>query len=285
MAGCCWAGLSSASCTTRSNWRAAADSADFPFVAMHYVNAGATPEQQLENILNVVSPATALVLDVESGSGTVDDVTALYNLLIKAGYHIPFVYLPEWYWKEGMGSPDLSHLPPLWASRYVSGSGRPQDLLGQVPISWWAGYGNSNPILLQYTNSGVVPNQTLGDFSLFNGDAAQFRRFLDSANFTYPPEDDTMITGTLAASLAGTRHTITIPVGRQVEVTMSCDGTASFTNIFAWIAPAGGNGWSSGAVKMSDQGAYSFRPPKGTAKLDVQYKADSEIDYVVDVVG
>jgi hypothetical protein len=256
----------------------------FPFVAMHYVNAGATVDAELANILSVVDKATPLVLDIEAGSGSIDHVKALYQKLIAAGYHIPFVYLPEWYWASAMGSPDLSSLPPLWASRYVSNTGAPQSLSGQVPISWWAGYGNNVPALLQYTDKATITGQTIGDMSLFTGDLAQFLRYLDPANFTYPADEDNMITGSLPAG-QNTRKDIVIPVGRQVEVTLACDGSLSISNIYGWIAPEGGNGFSTGAVNVPDKGAYSFRPTKGTAKLDVQYTASAPVDYVVDIVG
>lgn len=186
-----------------------------PFCAMHYQEEVTSVSSEMANISKVISRDTAIVVDVEKNSGDITHTRALVNALTAAGYHVPFVYLPEWYWEQ-IGKPSLVGLPPLWASHYVPGSGDPRSLFSGVPISWWDGYGGNAPILLQFTQSGKAPGGTIGDFSLFNGTSDQFVRYLNTDNFSYPNAGDKLT------------DNVMVPKGKNVHVAVTCAGYSKF---------------------------------------------------------
>lgn len=188
---------------------------EIPFCAMHYQEAVSSVESELANITRTVTKDTAIVIDVEKNSGDPVHTFNLVRALTATGYHVPFTYLPEWYWNQ-IGKPDLSTLPPLWASHYVPGKGDPRQLFKGVPISWWDGYGGNAPMLLQFTRSGSLPGGTMGDYSLFNGTKEQFARFLDPSHFIYPNLGDTLT------------ENIMIPWGKNVHIAVTVAGYSKF---------------------------------------------------------
>lgn len=96
--------------------------------------------------------------------------------------------------------------------------------------------------------------------------------------------EDEMFTFSLPAAPAGSRFALAIPVSRQCEVTLACDGEAALTE-YGWISPDGGNGFKEENVALHDHGAHSFQPWKGTAKVDILYTSNAVINGVVDVIG
>ncbi len=75
-------------------------------------------------------------------------------------------YLPHWFW----GEQDTTFVDYLWASDYVLGQGRPQDLYQHVVPAQWAPYGGRAPALLQFTSSATVPGVNgLVDCSVYEG--------------------------------------------------------------------------------------------------------------------
>lgn len=151
-----------------------ADEFKIPVAAYHYVRAASSMESQVALISKTVPKNVPMILDIERGSGDqvhvwVDMITALRN----HGYVVPMIYLPRWYWVE-IGQPGLGELPPLWGSRYVSGSGYGSDLFRQVPASWWSGYGNNFVGMLQFSSQvtvgGLPPNVDVNAFVGSTGD-------------------------------------------------------------------------------------------------------------------
>lgn len=267
---------------------------DIDFMAMHYQDADYTDQQELDNIRRVVHPSIPLVLDVEDGSGKVDRTRWLHQKLIEYGYHIPFLYLPEWYWERpDVGKPDLSGLPPLWASHYVTGTGDPRQLFKKVPITWWNGYGNNNPMLLQYTSKGVLPGQTMGDYSIFNGDRAQFQRFLNRDNFDYTTDEDVMITAPAGQDthvdliVAGKRKLyIGCSLGQHVDITAIVAFPETNGGTPVWLFDGHGDGQDKPATETFtiDDG----RPgpvvdlPGNAVSVSIRYS--SELDFAVGAV-
>lgn len=96
--------------------------------------------------------------------------------------------------------------------------------------------------------------------------------------------EDEMFTFSLPTNSTGGRFALTLPVGRACQVTLSTDGEATLTE-YGWVSPSGGNGFSETNVALHDQGAHAFSPPKGTGKVDIQYKSDAPINGVVDIIG
>jgi hypothetical protein len=88
-------------------------------------------------------------------------------------------YIPHWYW----GTRSTRFVDVLWASNYVTGTGRPATLYAKVTPSQWAPYGGRAPALLQFTNAATVPGVAgRVDCSAFRGTAARLRdRLLPNA--------------------------------------------------------------------------------------------------------
>lgn len=132
-----------------------------------------------------------VMLDWEDGSGDGNFLKACYGAFTDAGYYVWGVYVPSWYWKE-QGSPDLSGLPPLIASRYADM--KPGSLASEyasTPESYWLGYGNNTPRMVQFTSSLRLPPYPANNL---DGDAFKGTR-ADLANWWNPstplPENTT----------------------------------------------------------------------------------------------
>lgn len=120
--------------------------------AYHYQETSGVVEQ-VEHIKSVVPTDVPVIIDVERGSGGVNITKALVTRLEAEGYTVPFVYIPRWYWRE-IGSPDMSGLPPLWASWYPDYVARPREqALAMVPASAWSPYGGLNVAIMQFTST------------------------------------------------------------------------------------------------------------------------------------
>jgi hypothetical protein len=138
-------------------------------VAYHYVRANATAAAQVANVARVVPRDVPVIPDVEAGSGGVALVRELVDRLRAAGYRVPLLYLPRWYWQQ-IGSPSLAGLPPLWSSRYpdiVVGS--LADEWADVPGQYWNGYGGLGVAVLQFTSSASIAGHRPIDANAFRG--------------------------------------------------------------------------------------------------------------------
>lgn len=136
--------------------RSAALDAGLLFAAFHYVNQGSPVGDEIRHIERTVSKDTPLILDVEASSGGIQRTRTIVDSLQSDGWTVPLLYLPEWYWRDHLGSPSLAGLPPLWASSYVNGRGYGSDLFQSVPASWWDPYGDNNIEVLQYSSTAVI---------------------------------------------------------------------------------------------------------------------------------
>lgn len=255
---------------------------NMPFMAMHYQNAGSSVQDEMENIRAHVSRDTALVLDVEKNSGDIMRTRDLYSRCVSAGYHVPFLYCPKWYWSS-LGSPSLRNLPSLWASHYVSGSGDPRTLMRNVPVSWWEPYGENGPMLLQFTSSGRLPGTTVGDYSLFTGDQAQLRRFLDPNNFAYTSKEaETM----LIPKGENASFPIAVPPSKQVDLVVAPGNSpVDVLHVYTWgDTPDQGTGYDA-HFDVQVREFQSFPIPKGTGKVDLQYTAEEDFSVALDVRG
>jgi lysozyme len=115
----------------------------------------------------------AIALDFERSSGGSPTLAQAQDCAaeLRALYpgHPLGGYCPHWY----TGGEDLSFCDWLWASEYVSGSGDPGMLYGQVPAAWWAPYGGRTPLMLQFTaDASIAGVSGAVDCSAFHGDAA-----------------------------------------------------------------------------------------------------------------
>ena len=124
--------------------------------AYHYVRSTASVASQVANVSRVVPKDVPVIPDVETGSGSLQLTRDFIAGLQAAGYRVPLMYLPRWYWQQ-IGSPSLTGLPTLWSSRYPDNiQGSLDSEYSQVPASYWSGYGGLGVTVLQFTSSAKV---------------------------------------------------------------------------------------------------------------------------------
>lgn len=177
--------------------------------AYHYVRSNATVAAQVMNVVRTISKDVPVILDVEANSGGVGPVREMVAALRAAGYTVPLLYLPRWYWQQ-IGSPSLVGLPPLWSSRY------PDNVVGTlageyaaVPASYWNGYGGLGVTVLQFTSSARVAGHQPLDANAFQGTREQLAAVLGE-------EDDVSWNDTWTFTPAGSTTPISVKFGDMV---------------------------------------------------------------------
>ncbi|EIF00152.1 glycoside hydrolase family 25 protein [Saccharomonospora glauca] len=164
-----------------------------PFAAYHYQRSGASAAAQVAHVRKVVSPTIPVIPDVEANSGSISLTRDIVARLRAAGYSVPLLYLPRWYWQQ-IGSPSLAGLPPLWSSRYPDNViGDIRDEYADVPPHFWDGYGGLRVAVLQFTSSARVAGRAPIDGNAYRGTLAQLRAlFRSSGAPATPQQEDTM---------------------------------------------------------------------------------------------
>lgn len=150
--------------------------------AYHYVEGSDSAASQVEWIKQHVPRTVAVIPDVEDGSGGVALLRDIVALLRAAGYRVPMIYLPRWYWQQ-IGSPSLAGLPPLWSSRYPDNQqGTILDEYADVPARYWDGYGGLPVAMLQFSSSGIVASYGPLDLNAFRGTKAELKQLLSGTS-------------------------------------------------------------------------------------------------------
>lgn len=159
--------------------------------AYWYQRSNASAAAHVAKIQAVVPKDVPVILDVESSSGGVPLTRDIIARLNSAGYKTPLLYLPKWYW-QGLGSPSLAGLPPLWSSRY------PDNVIGllasewaQVPSSYWTGYGGLDVGILQFTSSARIAGYAPLDASAYRGTRDQLATLLGGGGSATPSVNPT----------------------------------------------------------------------------------------------
>lgn len=142
----------------------------------HYLNAGNESAQARVFADQLAQAGVPGMLDVENGSGGVNNVRMFLDAAMAYGAQVPLVYLPHWYWQQ-IGSPSLTGLPPLWASSYVSAGGFASALYGAVASSCWNGYGGLGVEVLQFTDKANVAGRQI-DANAYRGGRGEFTALL-----------------------------------------------------------------------------------------------------------
>lgn len=159
--------------------------------AYHYVN-GNDAEGQVRNIISMVSTDTPIILDVEWISATqevihVDTIWAMVRGLGREGYRVAFSYIPEWYWRDWMGKPDLTGLPLNWRSWYPDNVVRTGIQTLKLIPDWVFTdmIGGLATAIVQITSSGRVGNYPNGkiDLNAFRGSIDLLRNLLEGMRF------------------------------------------------------------------------------------------------------
>ncbi|MDI9900265.1 GH25 family lysozyme [Rhodococcus sp. IEGM 1409] len=142
------------------------------FGSYHYVKSADSARAQVDRYESVEPDRSIpVMLDHELSSGDVGVLRAVLAEFVARGYRVNLVYLPRWYWSGHIGSPDLSGLPPLMASNYVTGGGFASvlyDRAGGDGSPRWDGYGNNSVAVLQFSDQGRVADYSL-DVNAFRG--------------------------------------------------------------------------------------------------------------------
>ncbi|MDG3013679.1 glycoside hydrolase family 25 protein [Speluncibacter jeojiensis] len=161
---------------TWPGFRDAARAAGLILAGYHYVT-GDDPAAQANNLVSHLGDTSIpVMLDFEANSGDIANFWAVLNAITAAGGHVALSYIPHWYWQQ-IGSPDLSAVPGLVASDYVSGTGYASDLYPGDQSGNWFAYGGATPVVLQFTDAAQVAGQTV-DADAFRGTAAQLQQLL-----------------------------------------------------------------------------------------------------------
>src|SRR5690554_365412 len=148
--------------------------------AYHYQRSNVSAADQVALITRTVPKDIPVIPDVEAGSGSVALTQDIVRRLQAAGYTVPLVYIPRWYWQQ-LGSPSLVGLPPLWSSRYPDNEvGDIRDEYADVPAHYWDGYGGLRVVVLQFTSSARVAGRSPIDGNAFRGTLAQLRALFHS---------------------------------------------------------------------------------------------------------
>jgi hypothetical protein len=157
--------------------------------AYHYVRSNTSVAAQVMNVVRVVPKDVPVILDVEANSGGVGAVREIVAALRAAGYSVPLLYLPRWYWNQ-IGRPSLAGLPPLWSSRYPDNVvGSVVDEWAAVPSSYWTGYGGLDVAILQFTSSARIAGHAPLDANAFRGTREQLAQLLGYTKEDHPVKD------------------------------------------------------------------------------------------------
>jgi hypothetical protein len=148
--------------------------------------------------------AEALADDGKTPTLTVTGIRRFLSACTARGARIPLLYLPRWYWQR-LGSPDLSGLPALWASSYVTGAGFAAELYESVTPTRWAAYGNLPVTVLQFTDKAHVAGKVI-DADVFLGTRDQFAALIGGSDLT--PDESQKLDTIL--------HVLTDPIHSEV---------------------------------------------------------------------
>ncbi|MDG3013539.1 glycoside hydrolase family 25 protein [Speluncibacter jeojiensis] len=160
---------------TWPGFRDAANANGLILAGYHYLT-GDDVNAQAQNFVTNLGPNIPAMIDFEANGGTLDNFWAFVNAVNARGVQIALSYIPRWY-IQGAGGGDLSQVPGLISSSYVSGSGFASALYPGDQSSYWDGYDGGTPQILQFTDSAQVAGQTV-DANAFRGTPDQLRALL-----------------------------------------------------------------------------------------------------------
>lgn len=152
------------------------------------------PEREADTLLaHLGDPKIPVQLDYEdtTGGGDIADLKARIAAIEARGMRVFANYLPRWFWRDRMRSPNLTGTPPLWNSHYVVGTGAASTLYetsSATVAAGWAPFHNGAPSIdiLQFSEKGRVAGQQI-DVNTYRGDITQLRSL-----FSGKPQGATM---------------------------------------------------------------------------------------------
>ncbi len=238
-----------------------------PGAAYHYVRSNASAGAQVAKVASVVPKNVPVIPDVEENSGTIGLTREFVAKLRAAGFVVPLLYLPQWYWKK-IGSPSLAGLPPLWSSRYPDNiAGTIGDEFADVPASHWQGYGGLPVALLQFTSSAIGSWKGKVDANAYRGTRAQLASLLAGK----PRED-----GMGASETALLKRILAVVVESQRRFTI---GMASAQKQLATLVAGEAKDLTAEQVERIVSGTVEDAAAKSTAELQrTMAEIDAELD-------
>jgi len=150
----------------------------FLVIGYHYMTTN-DPSTQAQTFAGNGGGTTSMQ-DFEANSGDIANFWSVVNAFEAAGIQVNLSYIPHWYWQE-IGSPDISTVPGLIASDYVSGSGYASSLYpGNGNQDYWFSYGGATPAILQFTDAAVIAGLSV-DCNAFQGTIQELQTLLGVA--------------------------------------------------------------------------------------------------------
>lgn len=151
------------------------------FIAYHWLEPGSWAAQAA-NAYAMVGPSTPLMIDVETGYGNanIHDILGFTNAYRALGGKVSLVYLPRWYWRGHLGSPNLVPLAIAGLSLVAS------DYRTFNQNLWPTPYGGVDPAIWQYTDAFPYGGGAV-DFNAFRGTVEQLRQLTSPGSPPAPP--------------------------------------------------------------------------------------------------
>jgi lysozyme len=173
-----------------ARWLSQADQCGKLFVWYHFLTQSDSAQAQAANTAaHVVDPTLPGMVDVEtegSSTPTLREVCAYIDACRALGLRIKLAYLPQWYWAQVLGSPDLSPLTRRGvglvssgypgASAAAGGPSQYQSDGGDHGVGW-AAYGGVTPIIWQFTDQAAEGGKSI-DYNAYRGSLAELTAFL-----------------------------------------------------------------------------------------------------------
>ncbi|WP_405137508.1 GH25 family lysozyme [Nocardia sp. NBC_01388] len=149
-------------------YRDAALAAGLLVAGYHYLEDG-DPQAQAACYLDHLGDGgrCGVMVDFEAGSGNETNYWGFVNAVNALGRTVNLSYEPRWYWDQ-IGDPDLTQLPGLIQSSYVSGTGFAASLYPGDDSAMWSGFGGAQVQILQFTDSAQVAGHAV-DANAFRG--------------------------------------------------------------------------------------------------------------------
>ncbi len=210
--------------STWPHYRDAAQAAGLLVAGYHYLRSDQPVEGQAALFVNCLGDFPAMI-DLEANSGDMGTFWSFANAVNTLGHSIALSYIPHWY-AGRIGNPDLSKVPGLISSSYVTGEGYASALYPGDDSPYWNGYCGAGPAILQYTDQADVAGYRL-DANAFRGTRADLERLLGNPIPNQSEEDmallDEMVTtqynaaGQVVAADGSNGPNVQMPVGQVLS--------------------------------------------------------------------
>lgn len=161
-----------------------------PLMGYHYLRGGDVNRQADLFVYHLGDRAIPAMVDVEVGTPNIEHVRAFIRAVEARGVRVALVYLPQWFWRDHIGSPDLSGLPPIMSSDYgPSRTGFASTIYPGDNDRGWNNYGGGNVEVFQFTEKAVVAGQLIDAWAVKSQETLDrlFRRSDAPAPAPQPP--------------------------------------------------------------------------------------------------